>query len=243
MTFEEIENIGLNDKISELVELLVDTSTVPAQLNAFEVNGSYVPEAELSADENFYNSLVWHESLTPPTFAQFMVELNELKWALEKEKEDKFRADLFATDSWSQALLDLAYWNAGDKVVPQKVLESVIKERDEVKWLALTTQALAVKASKEARELVRVRKAKGMLARQMCEEALDTVAGHNIANSLTPAQKDQMETDFAPIMVKLSANRPAQARALIAAVAVDGVMVTQELKDELLEVLDLGKFA
>lgn len=103
-------------------------------------------------------------------------------------------------------------------------------------WTALQLEVVA-------QEQKLSRKEKGKLARVMCDEVLDIIAGHNMENALTSAQKDQMTLDFAQILKALSEKRPAVAHGMISAIVPDGTIVTADLKTELLETLDLSVFA
>ena len=68
----------------------------------------------------------------------------------------------------------------------------------------------------------------------ICDSLLDLVAGNNLEKSLTIAQIDQMETDYADLLAALKNYRPDKAFALITAMTPDGTLVTQEDKDEYL---------
>lgn len=77
----------------------------------------------------------------------------------------------------------------------------------------------------------------GAAARQACQNVLDFIAGENLARSLTSEQITSMQSTFANIQASLQASRPSLAKSLIQAVSVDGVIVTQALKDGCLDLL------
>lgn len=77
-------------------------------------------------------------------------------------------------------------------------------------------------------------KAKGAAARIACQTALDLIAGHNIENAFTSEQITQMVITFAPIQQALMLNRPSLAKTLISAITPDGVIITEQLKTDIL---------
>lgn len=77
----------------------------------------------------------------------------------------------------------------------------------------------------------------GASARQACQNVLDFIAGVNLDRNLTSEQITQMQTSFASIQLSLQAFRPSLAKSLIQAVIVDGIIVTQALKDGCLSLL------
>ena len=87
-----------------------------------------------------------------------------------------------------------------------------------------------------AAELKRKREL-GRLDRQKCEAALDVIAGYNRERTLTIEQITEMQTTFAQAESLLKANRPDFARQVISSIVADGVLVTQEMKDDVLSLL------
>ena len=77
----------------------------------------------------------------------------------------------------------------------------------------------------------------GAAARQACQNVLDFIAGVNLDRNLTSEQITSMQSTFANIQASLQASRPSLAKSLIQAVSVDGVIVTQALKDGCLDLL------
>lgn len=77
----------------------------------------------------------------------------------------------------------------------------------------------------------------GKKAREVCTQCLDTIAGFNLSRSLTVEQITEMQSTFSQIQMALMTSRPSTAKFLIGAITVDGVLVTQEMKDDVLELL------
>lgn len=77
----------------------------------------------------------------------------------------------------------------------------------------------------------------GKKARVVCELVLDFIAGENLAKNLTSDQITEMQTIFSSIESALRAGRPNLAKIHITAIEVDGVLVSQEMKDTCLELL------
>lgn len=77
----------------------------------------------------------------------------------------------------------------------------------------------------------------GEQARLVCQKVLDFIAGVNLDRELTSEQITQMQSSFQNIQLSLQASRPSLAKSLIQNAEVDGVIVTQELKDGCLSLL------
>lgn len=80
--------------------------------------------------------------------------------------------------------------------------------------------------------------AQGEKTAQACKNAFNLIAGYNQYRALSSAQKDQMAALFAPVVQALKIyERPSMAKALVTAIEPDGVLVTAEMKADMLEVL------
>lgn len=79
--------------------------------------------------------------------------------------------------------------------------------------------------------------ASGRVDRAKCETALDYIAGVNRSRALTIEQITQMQQAFAQAEALLRASRPDFATQVIAAIVPDGVLITQEMKDQVLAIL------
>ena len=94
---------------------------------------------------------------------------------------------------------------------------------------------------KEAQEKERIkaeRIAAGRQDRQKCETALDLIAGFNRERVLTIEQITQLQQTFAQAESLLRANRPDFASQVISAIVPDGVLITSEMKADVLEILN-----
>lgn len=80
--------------------------------------------------------------------------------------------------------------------------------------------------------------AAGRAAREACEAVLDLVSGFNQDRQLTWEQVTQMQQTFSNAEAALRAGRPGYAKSFISAIEVDGTLVTQEMKDLCLELLE-----
>lgn len=243
MTFQEIENKKLSDLIDEIILSYVDTSLVPEGENPYLIQAGYINDDAKSEDENFYLSLTPHTNVIWPDYSLIPSMIESVKLSMESEKVSAFHERVINSGIWSSALLGLGYWQAGDSVNPNEILMSLLVRKNDAEYTQLEDELTRIEAIASESNAKKQRENLGKLAVEMCQRAINVVAGYNITNNLTSAQKDQLESDFATIFDRLSKFRPAQARVLIEAVVVDGVLVTQEMKDELLEVLDLSKFA
>lgn len=82
-------------------------------------------------------------------------------------------------------------------------------------------------------------KAKGAKARLACQSVLDLISGHNQTAQLTSAQITQMTTTFSPVVQALMIYRPGLAKSLIISIVPDEVIITTQLKtDVLAELVD-----
>ena len=84
---------------------------------------------------------------------------------------------------------------------------------------------------------IETRAARGKKFREDCDKCLDIIADFNDQRSLTVAQIQQMQTTFAPINQALNSRMPKTAKALLINVVADGVIVTDEMKNMVLDVL------
>lgn len=76
----------------------------------------------------------------------------------------------------------------------------------------------------------------GVRDEKCCKEVKNLIGGWNRQRSLTAEQITQMITTFSTINLMLANDRPDSAKALISAISPDGVIVTQQMKDEILSV-------
>jgi hypothetical protein len=94
-----------------------------------------------------------------------------------------------------------------------------------------------VSAQVEAEEQLKAKIQDGQKARQACQTVLDYIAGANLSKALTIEQITQMQTTLAQPEAALRAGRPTLAKQLIAAIVPDGTIVTEDEKQDCLNLL------
>lgn len=94
-----------------------------------------------------------------------------------------------------------------------------------------------VTAEVAKQDRIKALEAVGEADRAKCAKALKVIGGFNRERLLTAQQISDMQALFADTEKALNAGRPDLAHALISAIAVDDVLVTQEMKDICLEIL------
>lgn len=87
------------------------------------------------------------------------------------------------------------------------------------------------KAGKAAQAQVEALISNGKKAREACQRVLDLIGGFNLLPGRTSDQAGQMVSTFAEAKAALQDGRPAAAKVAIQAIPVDGVLVTQQMKD------------
>jgi hypothetical protein len=76
----------------------------------------------------------------------------------------------------------------------------------------------------------------GKNSRLCCEEVKDLIAGYNLSRSLTLSEINQMLSTFAAAKQYLDNNMAQTAKAQIEAINPDGVIVTEEMKQDALNI-------
>lgn len=101
--------------------------------------------------------------------------------------------------------------------------------------LALLVEPLKIKndSIKRKKDLLDA----GAKARVACVSCLDLIAGFNLSRSLTAEQITQMQSTFSQIQMALMTSRPSTAKFLINAIEVDGILLTTQMKSDVLELL------
>ena len=101
-----------------------------------------------------------------------------------------------------------------------------------------TVEIIDVTVQVNMEERVRSLIEKGAAAQDDSNKAINLIQGFNLDRELTVSQINQMLTTFGPILADLKNGRPGYAKGKIQAVAVDGVVVTAEMKALVLHVLE-----
>lgn len=122
---------------------------------------------------------------------------------------------------------------------PQVTIEPIYEMQDtKVRLKAqFVSEIIDITAEYESEQNKQAKIAAGKAARSVCESVLDLIAGYNLDRNLTAEQITQMQGTFANIELALKSSRPTTAKMLIQQVAVDGTLVTQQMKDDCLALL------
>lgn len=115
-----------------------------------------------------------------------------------------------------------------------ELLEEVVYETIPVEYTVEITDVTS-----EIEEQVRkaALKAAGSKARVACETVLDLISGHNLSSELTASQITTMAQTFGPLVQALTISRPSTAKLLIEAIEPDGVLITEQMKQDCLDEL------
>lgn len=238
MSIESIEQMTLNElNVLVLINRLIDTSFIPSKEKIYTLNNDY--------SLSFYDRIIMHKTLTKPTLDEFNSELEIYKNEL-KEIELARLAELERIADLERRFLNLehirqAISNCGTDQPNHLIeLKRIIAENDTIK-LEQYEQENSTLVEKYSKENALKDKIKlGAMARKICIEVLDYIAGLNLIKSLTKEQIDQMEVIFSDIHTALKNNRPDTARTLIENITPDGVLLTNEEKDSILYIYELN---
>lgn len=110
-----------------------------------------------------------------------------------------------------------------DKVSKEMVIDSSLKSQND--------------ALKTAKAQVEGLISNGKKAREACQRVLDLIGGFNLLPGRSSEQAGQMAETFTEAKKHLQDGRPAAAKAAIQSIPVDGVLVTQAMKDLALDQL------
>ena len=217
----EIEALILNDVIVEVMSRLVDISSVPIGVAFYEFTndaGSY------------YDRIVLHESIeVKPSLeeveAEFVVYKQELLDAFDPYMAAKVRVDALPE------IRDLIHRRG----IPNAELEvkRILKENDSALLDQLEVEHAAYLPEKALADELRDDIRLGKFAKDVCDECLHVVRGHNKKANLTKNEIRQMKTAFADILEDLQDGMPVEAK-----VGIEGVTdpAYASLKAKLLKV-------
>lgn len=93
------------------------------------------------------------------------------------------------------------------------------------------SQMASYKGQLQAKAQTEALIANGKKAREACDRVLDLIGGFNLLPGRTSGQTDTMTSTFAEAKGYLQDGRPGKARHAIQNIPVDGVLVTQPMKD------------
>jgi len=234
MTFEEITALTFESTYPTLINRVLDLSVVPSG------------EAPYSLHKNeelgLYERILFHPTLVKPSMEVFNAELADYKSELEAAEQARLDEIARVEDITNRfrALGNLRRaMEKADKNVPnpELLLKEIIETDDTQTLSALESyniEAESEKAEKKAKEQLKAT-ARGLLS--LINGLIEIVIENNLANGLTSAQKDQQKVDNAALFQHLQDYRPAKFKQAVDAVVPDGVLVTQDMKDELLAFL------
>lgn len=233
MTLEEIAALEIKDVFQLLLSRIIQ---IPADLDG--------PIFMLDQDESkdFYDRVIMNTDLVKPSKELFDDELAEYKAelsAVEQARLDEVARVEDIKSRWG-AIEDIrgAIAEAGiDVPNPAIEIKRIIEENDQAQLSLLESKGADAKVKADLQKSREERKELGKKKRRACEGALDVIAGYVDQSELDDAQIAQLESDFSQIAQMLRANYAATVKPLIEALSPDGVLVTQELKDDILEEL------
>lgn len=185
-----------------------------------------------------------NQKLGKPTLDRINEEVEEYKSELaiaeqariDEENRVKNINDRFASIDFRGAVHKLGL------DIPNSAIElkRILKEDDQAFLASLESANLEFQNEMTASKNLNDKKSAGKKARMACENALDLVAGYNLERSLTAEQINSMESMLAAPVAYLRANRPSSAKEEIMNISPDEVLVTQEMKDAVLN--ELGEY-
>lgn len=238
MNLDDIKLLTIETTFDLLIGRLVDFSKVPDGEVRYKISNE--------EDKDFYERITIHKSVKLPTQKQFEEELELYKKELTKKEEARL-AEIERVEKLKQrlaAITDIrgAFAGAGVKVSNPALKEREIIESNDVSLIKKLEQYNEKMKQVAAKEKVKApRLAIGKAIRLMCNEFMDLVLGYNVERNLSAEQVTEMVITFGPILSLIQVFRPGEARVLVEEVKPDGILVTQEMKDDLLEVLDLER--
>lgn len=216
----EIEALVLDDVIIEVLSRLLDLSKVPIGVHFYEFGqgGSY------------YERIILHESLVKPSLAEVEAEFAVYKQEL-LDKFNPYQVAKGRVDAMPH--LDSLIHKRG--IANSKLeIKRILEENDTALLDVLEAEHAVFMAEKVVIDEIEDDKKIGKLSKQVCDECLDVVRGHNSKLNLSKGDIQQMKINFADILEALTDGMPNEAKLLIEAVSNPSYDV---LKSKLLKVL------
>ena len=115
------------------------------------------------------------------------------------------------------------------------LVNSIIADDDMVSLQLLEDLSVTMMTASIKFESRRSRKERGRKRKAACDAVFHLILGWNDEGGKDEAQIDQMEIGFSEIKDALRSGRPQKSRRLIAAIVPDGVVVTEDMQDEIIE--------
>ena len=198
-------------------------------------------------DHEWYSFKKYSELDTVPEFYETIMMFNKpTKLAIQVEV-DKILAERQAKLDWKNRVLFIKDARVllkrcgNNEINGQSVLNRIHLNKlpqDLILLACIETEKekldseLAVIKSKEDKIKI------GMAIRKACDSAINLIIGYNIHNNLSKIQIDSMQVTFAPTEKALRSFRPLEAKTQIQTITPDGIVVTQKMKDEVLDIIN-----
>lgn len=163
------------------------------------------------------------QSVLDSTWKQIQISESDIAVLINEYLKGKELLRNYENDSINIVDGNIHSWSFAN--IPQPTVDELVA------LVPIVNSAKTLTARKEAL------KAAGLKDRQMCEDALNLIAGFNRERVLTAQQITDMQTTFSAINAMLKDNRPSSAKALIQAIVPDGTLITAEMKQLILEEL------
>ena len=243
MTYTEINSLTVENSLITLLYKIRDFSEIGEEQHYYLV--------EDPCESNYNNLVVPHPSVTKPTLQEFENGLAIWKAEL-TATEDARLAEIARKNDLRAKTEVLKDRDSGMPafyiLMPQtsnvdQYIELLIEDSNRANEAEEFFQQLEAKDEDIVNGIVAQkqkddRKFLGKLARDICVEVLDIIAGYNMERELTAEQVDVIQTMFMNIEIALRSARPHTAKAFIQAIIPDGTLVTQLMKDEVLDAMD-----
>jgi hypothetical protein len=237
MNHEQINKLTVNDVIEVLFFRLFknqDLSTVPDKWFWYK------------DDIISYDNLELHPSFVKPTLEEFEAELVKYKQELIDIENERLRIEalmerwntLARRDAGIPAFYRLVKFVANAQYY---MLVMIKNKKQAVEAEALMT-ALELEDAKIVKENADRKKRDDLIAigrkeKEQCENVNYLLAGYNTLRELTPQQSAKLKSDFKSVKDKLNESNPKEAKTALESLAVDGTIITNEIKEALLKEL------
>ncbi len=222
----ELTEIGFNmlPKTREAIEVIHHDEV----LEVLDNNGNVITPYTPAFNENIpYQEVYTPDSPTEETLqdAQNNILVNESDIALLLEKYLKDKSEFRDQENDSINIVEnrIHSWTFAN--IPQPTIAE----------LAILAPIVKLKKEETSRKDSLLHK--GKKARQACLDCLDLIAGFNLDRALTATQITEMQNTFAQVQMALMTSRPSSAKALISSIAVDDILLTEQMKSDVLGIL------
>jgi len=221
-----LEKLGLVENVdfaltAESFSMLVKTREVEISPAVYDEEGNLISEAVTGQEP--YTPDAPTPEVIQDTWNEILVDEFQIQELIEKYLEDK--ALLRDPENDSINIVNNRIYSWGFANIPVPTLGDLA---------AITTNYRQEKIKKDriANKILI-----GQITDKACNDAFTYIQGANVDRNLTSAQKTEMATLFAPALQAIQVKRPGQLKAYIASITPDEVLITTEMKEDLLEIL------